>query len=436
MGNSGILTCVDLGSDAMTTPPDNSYRPRLADARLADLLRDFPAVMITGPRAVGKTSTASRQVADVVRLDRPAEAAAFRADPDAALRAQTEPVLLDEWQEVPEVLGAVKRAVDDDGHAGRFVLTGSVRAELQDVTWPGTGRLVRFEMFGLTEREVRGLGEPRPTGFLDRLATADPANLTVLDRDARLTDYIDLALRSGFPEAVTREWPSDARQTWIDSYLDQLLTRDAHEIAPGRNTYKMRRYFEVLALNTAGIPSDATLYDAAGIDAKTAAAYDRLFADLFVAERVIPWTTKRIARLARTPKRYVTDPALAAGAAGVTARSILRDGDLLGRFVDTYAMAQLRPEIALSPSRRRAHHLRTGDGRHEIDLVVEIEDGGVLALEFKVGAAPDRDDARHLTWLREQIGERFVAGAVVHTGPDVFELGERILAVPLSAMWG
>ena len=419
----------------MTEHPGDSYRPRLADDRLAELLAEFPAVLITGPRAVGKTSTASRQVADVVRLDRPAEAAAFRADPDAALRARTEPVLLDEWQEVPEVLGAVKRAVDDDGHAGRFVLTGSVRAELQHVAWPGTGRLVRFEMFGLTEREIRGRAEPRTPGFLDRLATGDAASFTVADRETLLTDYIDLALRSGFPEAVTRERSSDSNQTWIDSYLDQLLTRDAHDIAPGRDTNKMRRYFEVLALNTAGIPSEATLCDAAGINAKTAAAYDRLFEDLFVAERITAWTTSRIARLARAPKRYIVDPALAAGAAGLTARSVLRDGNLLGRLVDTYARAQLRPEIALSPSRRRAHHLRARDGRHEIDLIVEIEDGGILALEFKAGAAPGRDDARHLTWLREQLGERFVAGAVVHTGPDVFVLDERILAVPLSAMW-
>jgi predicted AAA+ superfamily ATPase len=420
----------------MDSLADDSYRPRLADARVAELLRDFPAVMITGPRAVGKTSTASRHVADVVRLDRPAEAAAFRADPDAALEARTEPVLLDEWQEVPEVLGAVKRAVDDDGHPGRFVLTGSVRAELQHVAWPGTGRLVRIEMYGLTELEARGLADPRPAGFLERLATADAAKFTVADRDTRLTDYIELALRSGFPEAVTREWAEEARRTWIDSYLDQLLTRDAHEIAPGRDTNKMRRYFEVLALSTAGLPSDATLNDAAGINAKTATAYDRLFADLFVAEQIPAWATNRIARLARTPKRYVVDPALAASAAGLDARSVLRDGDLLGRFVDTYALAQLRPELALSPSRRRTHHLRARDGRHEIDLVVEIEDGGVLALEFKAGAAPGRDDARHLMWLRDEIDERFVAGAVVHTGPDVFELGNRILALPLSTMWG
>jgi len=104
----------------------------------------LPAVLLVGPRATGKATTARRLSASVVRLDRPAEAAAFSADPDAALSRLTEPVLLDEWQAVPDVLGAVERAVDDDPRPARFLLTGSVRADLDAATWPGTGRLVRL----------------------------------------------------------------------------------------------------------------------------------------------------------------------------------------------------------------------------------------------------------------------------------------------------
>ena len=99
----------------MVSTDPRSYHPRLADARLKDLLANFAAVMIHGPRATGKTTTAARLAADIVRLDQPAQASAFRADPDAMLRRFAEPLLLDEWQEVPEVLGAVKRAVDADG---------------------------------------------------------------------------------------------------------------------------------------------------------------------------------------------------------------------------------------------------------------------------------------------------------------------------------
>ena len=104
------------------------YRCRMLDVLLAELLAELPAVMVTGPRAGGKTTTAARHAASVVRLDRALEAEAFRADPDVALREYEEPILLDEWQEEPGVLGAVKRAVTRIlGPAGSCSQARSVR---------------------------------------------------------------------------------------------------------------------------------------------------------------------------------------------------------------------------------------------------------------------------------------------------------------------
>lgn len=96
----------------------SNYVPRIVDQELGEAIRVHPALLLVGPRGAGKTTTARRHVASVVRLDRPAEAAAFAADADAALASFDEPVLLDEWQAVPEVLAAVKRAVDGDGVPG------------------------------------------------------------------------------------------------------------------------------------------------------------------------------------------------------------------------------------------------------------------------------------------------------------------------------
>lgn len=99
------------------------YTPRLIDRPLEDLFDQLAALLIVGPRATGKTTSARRLARTIVRLDVPAEAAAFRFDADAALRAMPTPVLLDEWQEVPELMGAVRRAVDADSSPGRFLLS-------------------------------------------------------------------------------------------------------------------------------------------------------------------------------------------------------------------------------------------------------------------------------------------------------------------------
>lgn len=412
---------------------DSSYLPRLIDHELDELFRELPALMLTGPRATGKTTTARRHAASVVRLDTPAQAAVFRADPDAALRAQPEPVLLDEWQAAPEVLGAVKRAVDDDPRPGRFLLTGSVRGDVDAQTWPGTGRVVRMTMFGLTEREL--VRRPSGPGMVEKLATGDLDAISMPPEAPDLRGYVDLPLRGGYPEPALHRSGRAAR-AWLDGYLEQLLTRDAEGLDGPRDPERLRRYFQALALATGGLAEHKTLYDAAGVDRKTAVAYERLLTNLFVLDAVPAWTSSRLTRLVRASKRYLVDPSLAAAALQLDALAVMRDGDLLGRLLDTFVVAQLRPELALAHPRPRLHHLRERNGRHEVDLVAEIGTGDVVAIEVKATAAPSRDDARHLAWLRDALGERFLGGAVLHTGPRPFRLAKRVLAVPICALWG
>ena len=181
-------------------------------------MADVPAVMIVGPRAAGKSTTAARFASTVVQLDRAGEAAAFRADPDAALAALPAPILLDEWQEVPGVLAAVKRAVDADRSPGRYLLAGSVRADLQAAAWPGTGRVIRLRMYPLTVAEQMGRA---PGPLVDRLLAGEP--LAPAPDPPDLRGYIDLALVGGFPEAALGV-PERTRRLWVESYIEQILT--------------------------------------------------------------------------------------------------------------------------------------------------------------------------------------------------------------------
>lgn len=386
--------------------------------------------MVVGPRASGKTTSARRRAKDVLRLDEPAVAAAVGADPDAALRRAAEPVLIDEWQEVPEVLGAVKRAVDDDPRAGRFVLTGSIEADLTQQMWPGTGRIVRVVMHGLTERErqLSGAGS-----LIDVALSGDLSSIGTAAHPPDVDGYVKLALRSGFPEASLRLGP-EARQDWLDAYLEHVVSRDVRAAGEVRDPVRLRRYLEVLGLSTAGLPADVALYQAAEVNQRTAEAYDGVLESLYLLDRLPAWSSNRLSRLVKRPKRYIVDPALAVTAARLDPADVLLDGDLLGRVLDTFVAAQLRPEVALR-RRARMYHLRTDAGRQEVDLLVDLGSGRVVGIEVKAGAAPTSRDARHLAWLRDGLGERFVRGIVLHTGPRPFELGERLWALPISALW-
>lgn len=412
------------------------YRPRLVDPVLAGLFAEFPAIMVTGGRATGKTTSASRLASEIVRLDQPGVAEAFRADPDAALRRASTPMLLDEWQEVPEVLPAVKRAVDADGRPGQFLLTGSVRADLTHETWAGTGRVLRLPLHGLTERELSPGFSPSADPFLTKLVRSGLGELALPTSVPDLDGYVDLALRGGFPDVAYAARSERGRTAWLSSYLDDLVTRDAATVGEAKDPVRLRRYLTALAEHTAGQPTDRTLYESAGINARTAAAYDQLLTSLYVVEQVPAWSTNRLKRLVRGRKWYLLDTGLAAAAAQLSREDVLRDTDVRGRLFDTFCLMQLRPEMALAQPAPQAFHLRFEGGRHEVDLLVELGGGRLVAFETKAVAAPTSSDARHLSWLRDEVGADFVAGVVLHCGPSMFELGERIFAVPLCALWG
>ncbi len=416
----------------MVDPP---YLPRLVDRLLDELLAQVAAVMVTGPRTSGKTTTAARRAATVVRLNAQAQAAAFVADADAALAGLDEPVLLDEWQVVPGVFGAARRAVDLDPRPNRFYLTGSALAEVENEVWPGTGRFVRLPMYPMTVRER--IGDVNAKAFLDRLADGDALPVPANTPDLR--GYVDLAMESGFPNAALL-LSGRAQAMWLHSYLEDLLTHDveALENSPTkhRDTERLRRYFDAYALNSAGVVDHKTIFDAAAINKVTAAAYERLLTRLLVVDQMPAWATNRLKRLVRTPKRYLVDAALITTALRLTAQGVLNDGDVLGRVLDTFVVAQIRPETVVAESRPRLYHLRTEAGRHEVDVLAELGGQRVIGIEIKAAAAPTAADAKHLRWLRDELGDRFVTGVVLHTGPRVYGLSDDILAAPISTLWG
>ncbi len=406
------------------------YLPRSVDSKLARMLAGLPALMILGPRAVGKTTTAVRHASHVMYLNRPRLADAVRADVDTALEGLPEPVLLDEWQEVPDLLGAVKRSVDADLRPGRYLLTGSVHAHLKTKVWPGTGRVVPVAMYPMTVAEMMGR-TTRP--LLDRLLAGERPAPSPDSPDLR--GYVELALRGGFPPTLGMD--EQDRHEWLKGYLEIVFTRDLEAITngSGRDPDRFGRYFEAYALNSAGLADHKTIYDAARINRKTALAYDRLLRDLMMIEEMPAWLPNRLKRLVLSRKRYLVDPALLAGVLGIDAAAVLRDSGLLGRLLDTFVAAQLRSESVVAESRPRLYHLRTHQGRHEVDIVAELRGRRIVGIEITANSSHLKEAARSLAWLRDHFEDRFEAGVVLHTGPASYPLGDRISAAPISTLW-
>ena len=152
-------------------------------------------------------------------------------------------------------------------------------------------------------------------------------------------------------------------------------------------------------------------------------------------EKTPAWSTNHLKRLIRSPKRHVIDTGLWGAIVGVDAAAVMRNGDLLGRLLDSFVTAQLRAETVVAAQSHKLYHLCTEQGRREVDIVAEVGAHRVVGIEIKATNAPSQSDASHLAWMRDQLGDRFTAGVVLHTGPHTYQLSERITAAPMCTLW-
>jgi len=405
-----------------------AYRHRLIESRLIDSFSRLPAIMVTGPRAAGKTTTTARLAKTIINLDQPNVAAAFRADPDVQIARLTEPVLFDEWQEVPEVLGAIKRSVDRDYRPGRFLLTGSVRASVDPTLWPATGRVASLHLGPMSQREIAGC---TVNSIFERLQLGEIPNPTM---SINLEQYVELACRGGFPQAALADNPTTAKLI-LDGYAQQLLLNDARADSSRRDSQRLRQFITAIAINSSGIYASKFLNESAKINNATAQSYEALFIELGIVESLAAWSTNHVERVTSMPKRLLADSGLMARLLHLDPSDIMLDATMLGRVIETFTINQLLAELYAEDTRGRAFHLRTEKGRQEVDLVVEMGDQSLVAIEVKAQSAPSSDSAKHLLWLKQKVGDRFGAGVVFHTGPMSYRLADRIWALPISTIW-
>ena len=405
--------------------------PRIVERLLEhELLPVFPAVLLVGARGVGKSTSAARFADTTIDLSMPGPRLAARQDPDGLLAASPGTVVIDEWQEAPEILGAVKRMVDNDHSraAGRFILTGSVRAAHQAATWPGTGRLIRVRMSGLTHGEIEG---DRAYNPIDELFSATDRPIGGACNLAR-SDYLARVVAGRFPDVLRLS--GRHRSRWFAAYVEQLAEFDAPQIAVGApRATNLRSVLASCAARTGQVLNQAATARDAGVTSVTAEAHLRLLEDLSIITRIPAWHSKRLYRLTRSPKVHVVDPGLAAHLLHADKDTLTRDATLVGQLFETFVVSELRPHLEAACAITEMFHFRDGAGR-EIDCILERE-GRVVGMEVKSSTRVGRDDAKSLIWLRDQLGDRFHLGVVLYAGQFPFRIADRLWALPVGALW-
>jgi len=411
---------------------DTPLFPRFAERAVRAALADTRVVVINGARQVGKSTLADNVVppgSRVLTLDDAAVLAAARADPADFVRHEGL-LFIDEVQRAPELLLAIKADVDRRPAPGRYLLTGSAQIlALPRLSDSLAGRMEIVELWPLSQGELRRRKEKEP--FIDELL-AGGAGLRVTSELVK-HDYLELAVRGGFPEAVRRAEPG-RRARWFDAYVTTLVQRDIADLANLERLADLPRLLRLVAARTANVINVDGMARDAGVPPSTLRRYMALLETAFLIERVPAWSSSRTTRVVHAPKLFVADSGLAAHLLGASAARLARPGQDSGPVLETFVAMELRRQAGWGDEPVTLHHFRTRDGA-EVDAVLETADGRVAGVEVKAGATVRAEDFRGLRQLRGQAGDAFVAGVVLYTGPDPLPFGDGLWAVPVSSLW-
>ena len=367
----------------------------IASRRISTILEAFateePVIPIHGPRAVGKSTVlavfaASRGVS-VLDLDDAHVRDLVLANPTQAVGGTT-PVCLDEYQRAPDVLDAIKARLNREGsRPGTAVITGSTRQDALPRTAQAlTGRLHSLTIWPLSQGEIGGVIED----LLSALRTdPDAAVAAHPTSETSRADYVARVVAGGFPMALRREGAS--RNRWFDNYATQSIEQ-----------------------------------------------YVRLLEDLLLVHRLPAWGKTLRARASATPKVHIVDSGLAARLLGVSeAKLATLDPTTqpeFGHLLETFVVGELRKQASWLDERVTTGHWRTHDG-DEVDLVIEFDDGNVLAFEVKANERVTGDEFKGLRKLREALGARLIAGVAFSTGARSYTYQDRLHVLPIDRLW-
>jgi len=394
-------------------------------------------LVLSGSRQCGKTTlTHSLGINnDIYRtLDNKEFLESAKDDPLGFIRHQDTLMVIDEIQKAPELLSAIKMDVDQNQSYGRFLLTGSANIRsLPRATESLAGRVQNIRLRPLALGEIYA-SSPLflENAFQEKFHTFSSAkeNCPLYSKN----DYIELALKGGYPEVLRLASFRDM-QKWHRDYVNALIERDLRDIINIRRKDSMVKLLECLAAWSSKFIDLSQIGADLSIQRPTIEAYINALETLYLVERLPSWTKTDYGRVGRKDKLFMSDTGLMSSILHWSMEKIQFNGDMNGKLIETFVFNQLSSIIDAQDQTYQLYHYRDRLNR-EIDFLVENENGDYLGIEVKAGTSISAESFKHLKWFRDTLStnNRFI-GIILYTGETVLRFGEGMWAVPISALW-
>lgn len=410
--------------------------PRRITDHAVESLDAFRVVIINGPRQSGKTTLLKQLNACrggvYLTLDDGALRAAAHADPGSFVADGERPMMIDEIQRGgDDLVLAIKTAVDGSPERGQYVLAGSTRfLATPSLSESLAGRAAVLEVWPFAQQELAGQG----TSFLTT-AFDDPEALRIATQSSYSRgDYFDLIARGFYPEPLAIR-SERLRGSWYSAYLQAIIDTDIREMARVDEPSSLQHLLKLAAASTAQEFNAIKAGSGLGLHRTTVNRYLGLLETVFLVRFLPAWSRNPASRAVRRPKLHITDTGLAAHLLGVDAEGLAaRVSPARGPLVETFIVNELTKQASWSPFQVNLFHWRVSQGP-EVDLVLERTNGQVVGVEAKATDAVDLGDFKGLATLRDSLGDQFVHGVVFYTGRRSLSFGDRLTALPLSALW-
>ena len=414
---------------------------RDAENRLLQLWADFPVVLVSGARQVGKSTLVNRLakkmgIAQHLTLD--SSSARIKAAEDSELFIQSLrlPAFIDEAQKSPPLFEAIKQQVDQHRAPGRFILSGSANfLLLKRLSESLAGRSARLFLRGISVREHLGrTGKPPHLGDCLKAHSSrevlDRAHADSGSHRLRAQDWAARMLGGRFPEMVLQPGRDDFRISWMENYVDAFITKDLQDFGHVQNRLEFRRFWQIAASSAAQIRDLSKLGGALGISYHTADRYLGLLEQGCHLFQLAPYHANIGKRLTKSPRIFFEDTGLALFLSGIRSLDQIEASERRGAWLENFMVSEIKSITEIFFAGAQVWFWRTLAGA-EVDLVVE-HGRRLLPIEIKWSTKPMRGELRGLEAFLKDFEKQAPFGLVACPVPEPFLVTERIAAVPLD----